>query len=1054
MARPIVRSRQATRRKRQEMAQRRRLVQADLRQRNTGPWRPRRSSHSTPPMVLPRLRVGYVNSRGLNEENWQQLRQWVEQDLFDLVWIAETWYVGWPGYGRWKTTVAATSKPGEQTGSRPKGGMCVLASAATASRIETVVGVDETAITLRIDGWQISGVYLPPSLSPEQVDMVLTGLAASDVVFGDFNVRFSPQRQQATPKARAEAIVQWQQETGLIRLPPQVDACPIRTLRLQTESTTDHVWCRGGGTPALHLLDNRSLGLDTDHLYTLHLQLPITTGITQASPTCFRFWTHRLSNPTTKRRLRDAWRCLPTLSSSSLDVNHLHDTLIHDCQDVAARVLGRVPLIAAGPRTLTPLTTVAADPSAMATIRLMRQAMASDRDNKPLLPTTAGGDAIQEAVDVLQQRFTAESRFPMRTLPDSACELDPPNPFTLGAVQMEIRRQLGAKACAADGIHIRLVKALVHTTFLDRLTRLYTTCWETGTTPTAWNVADICFVIKDSKKPKTVANVRPITLICIFRKVFEAILLSTFDDHGWAAVHPAQAGFRRTYSTLTHAAAMHLLLREKLVDAVVFLDFRAAFDVVPHALLLQMLRRRRCPLAIQSLLASLNCLGLSSRIVANGQTSPPFPRTRGVLQGSPISPCLFNLFVDDLLCRLNHHADPTIPRALFYADDGTLLARPGQDLQPWVDLVFRWAQDNGMELNVAKCGYLTTRPGVPPLRLGPDAIPYVDTYRYLGFPVTAVGIDWEAYLMARIDAAKGHAAFLTLASDSWGIAHRLRVYRQYLAPMFEYGGPLIYAWLQSDPEAKKKWARVTKGWRDLICWIAGGRAGYRMTANLLGLTLLPDRYLHLHTAFQWQLDHAGPDDPLCRLLGRKPSTPFGHALRNSKPYQGWRAGRPLADCARPSLDKYLRDQDGEVVEQQSKNTHLTAIVPFSTRQVKGLRYADISLTAALSEQHLLFQYRQGVFGHGRRHSCTLVDRLFVRGDEECPCFGNLTHLSASQRKGKRQLQRHLGKGGRFTVVDYWFAVKRLDHAIRILQAVDQALRQHYSSTCFDTSTAL
>lgn len=1045
-----------TRKRQHEVQRRRQQEQALVRPISTRPQR----SRTPPPRgvadLTPHLRVGYVNSQGLNEENWRQFSRWVERDIFDVVWIAETWYVGWPGYGRGKMTVAATTRPTERTGSRPKGGMCVLASALTASRIEAVVGVEETAITLRIDGWQISGVYLPPSLSPEQVSTVLMGLAASDVVFGDFNIHFSPRRQQATPKARAEAIVQWQQQTGQVRQHPRTDACPIRTRRLWTTLTTDHVWSRGVVRPLLHLIDNQSLGLDTDHLYTLHIHIPTTIPIAKSTPTHFRFWTYRLSDPMTKRRLRDAWRCLPCQSGLALDVNDLHHSLIHDCQTIATQVLGRVPLLSRQPKmaTTTPSKTIATDPSATATIRLMRQAMAADRDNEPLLPTAPGGDAIQEAADVLRQRFTAESSFPLPTLENSPSEPDPPNPFTLQAVRMEVRRQLGAKACAADGVHIRLVKALADTTFLDRLTHLYTTCWDTGRTPTAWNVADICFVIKDSKKPKTIANVRPITLICIFRKVFEAILLSTFNDRGWAAVHPTQAGFRRTYSTLTHAAVMHLLLRERLIDAVVFLDFRAAFDVVPHALLLQMLRRRRCPTAIQTLLTSLNCLGLSSRIIANSQTSPPFPRTRGVLQGSPISPCLFNLFVDDLLRQLNHHADPMIPQALFYADDGTLLARPGQDLQPWVDLVFRWACDNGMELNVAKCGYLTTRLDATPLRLGLDEIPHVDTYRYLGFPVTTTGIDWEAYLTTRIDAAQSHAAFLTLASDSWGIAHRLRVYRQYLAPMFEYGGPLIYAWLQSDPEAKKKWPRVTRRWKDLIGWIVGGHGRHRMTANLLGLTQLPDRYLHLHTAFQWQLDHASHDNPLCRLLGRKPFTPFGYALQNSKPYGIWRAGRPLSECTRSSLDRFLTDEDGKTIERQSKATHLTAIVPFSTRQVKGLRYADISLTAALSEQHLLFQYRRGVFGHGLRHCCALVDRSFLRGDEECPCFGTLTHLSAPQQRVKRQLVRHLGKDGRFTVVDYWLAVKDLNHAVRILQAVDQALRQRYSSTCFDASTVL
>ena len=44
--------------------------------------------------------------------------------------------------------------------------------------------------------------------------------------------------------------------------------------------------------------------------------------------------------------------------------------------------------------------------------------------------------------------------------------------------------------------------------------------------------------------------------------------------------------------------------------------------------------------------------------------------------------------------------------------------------------------------------------------------------------------------------AAGRVSFLRRHSDRWGPAHRLRIYRQYLAPMFEYGAPLVSAWIE------------------------------------------------------------------------------------------------------------------------------------------------------------------------------------------------------------------------------------------------------------------
>lgn len=102
----------------------------------------------------------------------------------------------------------------------------------------------------------------------------------------------------------------------------------------------------------------------------------------------------------------------------------------------------------------------------------------------------------------------------------------------------------------------------------------------------------------------------------------------------------------------------------------------------------------------------------------------------------------------------------------------------------------------------------------------------------------------------------------------------------------------------------------------------------------------------------------------------------------------------------------------------------------------------------------LLQYRRGVFGHGLRHSCSLVNLPFRRGDEECSCFDTLTYLSVPRPKAKRQLEKQLWEEEKFTVLDYWFALKDLGHVLQILRIVDQAWRRRYSSAYFDTSVAV
>ena len=137
----------------------------------------------------------------------------------------------------------------------------------------------------------------------------------------------------------------------------------------------------------------------------------------------------------------------------------------------------------------------------------------------------------------------------------------------------------------------------------------------------------------------------------------------------------------------------------------VFLDFKAAFDVVDHALLLDILRRRGCPPRMQNLIASLTFHHIRSRIVSDGEASGWFSRGKGVLQGSPLSLYLFNIFVDGLLEDLNDGAT-NVPRSVFYADDGTLLASSSSEIQRLLDIVTTWSARHRMTLNVKKCGYI------------------------------------------------------------------------------------------------------------------------------------------------------------------------------------------------------------------------------------------------------------------------------------------------------------------------------------------------------------
>jgi hypothetical protein len=278
-----------------------------------------------------------------------------------------------------------------------------------------------------------------------------------------------------------------------------------------------------------------------------------------------------------------------------------------------------------------------------------------------------------------------------------------------------------------------------------------------------------------------------------------------------------------------------------------------------------------------ALISHLTFGGIRSTVLSDGGAGPTFIRGRGVLQGSPLSPHLFNLFVDSLLRELEAAGAARVSIAtytpavmsvvptLFYADDGTLLASSFPDIQRLMDITTAWCGSNEMELNIKKCGYLTSSPSdslVSPTVSG-SPLPRVDEYTYLGFPVTPKGIDFRRHLTSRMEGATARASFLSVFSDGWGPAHRLRVYRTYLAPMFEYGGPLVAAHAETDPAFYN--GTITKLFSGLVGWIAGGKANPNLTANLLGLEPLESRFRALKAMFQLNLRSLPDESPLKRM---------------------------------------------------------------------------------------------------------------------------------------------------------------------------------------------
>ena len=166
---------------------------------------------------------------------------------------------------------------------------------------------------------------------------------------------------------------------------------------------------------------------------------------------------------------------------------------------------------------------------------------------------------------------------------------------------------------------------------------------------------------------------------------------------------------------------------------VIYLDFRKAFDRVPHDKLLTKL----WSIGITGNLWSWFKAYLSNRqqcVTINGALSDSFPVTSGVPQGSILGPLLFLVFINDL--------PSTVKSALIlmFADDIKCTKRisnfsDSAHLQHDLNTLFRWSLDNisfNMDKTVFLRFHITSNP--IPTTYHPDnhtLIP-VESHRDLG----------------------------------------------------------------------------------------------------------------------------------------------------------------------------------------------------------------------------------------------------------------------------------------------------------------------------------
>ncbi|MCP4985945.1 MAG: reverse transcriptase family protein [Colwellia sp.] len=365
-----------------------------------------------------------------------------------------------------------------------------------------------------------------------------------------------------------------------------------------------------------------------------------------------------------------------------------------------------------------------------------------------------------------------------------------------------------------------------------------------NSSPLDWKISYVTPIPK-IHCPQSLSDLRPIAITPIPSLICEDFVFNWAFNQIKDSIDTQQFGNVKSSST-THCLVNFLDFLHSHLDkrntslAVAFVDFRKAFDLVDHTVVLTKAVQLGLPSHLTAWLADF-LTGRRQAVRYQGSVSPLLPLTCGVPQGTKMGPLCFLILINDALTDTPHRWK--------YVDDSTIgvpinTRQPDYSpLQATLDTLKRWTEKNEVAINHNKTVVMhfctSPRAVTPPqLSVGVHPLQVVHSTKLLGVTLDDQ-LNWKQHV-GNIVRTASYKLYMLRRLRSLGTPGRelCTVYTTFILPTLTYASPVWSSSLTGTQ--KQQLERVQKR----ACRIILGPAyeGYSQALSTLTLPLLSDRF--------------------------------------------------------------------------------------------------------------------------------------------------------------------------------------------------------------------